>query len=67
MTDDNVVCGCWNDYRGGTLDEFRVRVENVYGTDGTKPNERYYAEYMAAIEFFEKMRGLKNEEHGTEG
>ena len=23
VEDDNVVCGCWNNYRGGTLEEFK--------------------------------------------
>lgn len=53
--DDNVVCGCWNNYRGGTLEEFKKRVESVYGKDGKTPDKKYYTQYMAAIEFFEKM------------
>lgn len=55
VEDDNVVCGCWNDYKGGTLAEFKKRVESVYGEEGKTPNEKYYTQYMAAIEFFEKM------------
>ena len=57
VEDDNVTCGCWNYYKGGTLQEFKARVESVYGTKGITPNEKYYTEYMAAIKFFEKMRG----------
>ena len=55
VEDDNVVCGCWNNYRGGTLEEFKKRVESVYGKDGKTPDKKYYTQYMAAIEFFEKM------------
>lgn len=55
VEDDNVVCGCWNDYKGGTLAEFKKRVESVYGEEGKTPNKKYYGQYMAAIEFFEKM------------
>ena len=55
-TDDIVLCGCWNNYKGGTLDEFTERVESVYGEAGSDPNKQYYAEYMAAIEFFKKVK-----------
>ena len=55
VEDDNVVCGCWNNYKGGTLEEFKKRVESVYGEEGKMPRKKYYTQYMAAIEFFEKM------------
>ena len=55
VEDDNVVCGCWNNYRGGTLEEFKKRVESVYGKDVKTPDKKYYTQYMAAVEFFEKM------------
>lgn len=58
VNDDNVLCGCWNNYRGGTLAEFKERVESVYGENGERPNKKYYDQYMAAIEFFEKMAKL---------
>lgn len=58
VEDDNVRCGCWNNYGGGTLEEFKKRVESVYGEDGKNPNKKYYTQYMAAIEFFEKMAKL---------
>lgn len=61
VEDDNVVCGCWNNYRGGTLEEFKKRVESVYGKDGKTPDKKYYTQYMAAIEFFEKMVKLAKE------
>ena len=56
VDDDNVLCGCWNNYKGGTLDEFKARVESVYGCEGNNPSEQYYDEYMAAINFFEAMK-----------
>ena len=62
VEDDNVVCGCWNNYRGGTLEEFKKRVESVYGKDGKTPDKKYYTQYMAAIEFFEKMVKLAKKE-----
>ena len=62
VEDDNVVCGCWNNYKGGTLEEFKKRVESVYGKEGEKPNKKYYTQYTAAIEFFKKMAELEKEE-----
>ena len=62
VEDDNVVCGCWNNYRGGTLEEFKKRVESVYGKDGKTPDKKYYTQYMAAVEFFEKMVKLAKKE-----
>ena len=64
VEDDNVVCGCWNDYKGGTLEEFKKRVESVYGEEGKIPDKKYYTQYMAAIEFFEKMAKLAKMEEG---
>ena len=61
VEDDNVVCGCWNNYKGGTLEEFKKRVESVYGKEGKMPHKKYYTQYMAAIEFFEKMAELGKE------
>lgn len=58
VEDDNVRCGCWHNYKGGTLEEFKKRVESVYGKEGKKPNKKYYTQYTAAIEFFEKMTKL---------
>ena len=55
-TADTVLCGCWNNYKGGTLAEFEQRVENVYGNDSKDANEQYYAEYMAAIAFFKNIK-----------
>ena len=60
-TTDNLLCGCWKNYKGGTLQEFKARVESVYGDKGITPNEKYYTEYMAAIKFFNEMRSGKND------
>ena len=59
VDDDNVLCGCWNNYKGGTLEEFKTLVESVYGREGNNPNEQYYDEYMAAITFFAAMKEMK--------
>ena len=64
VEDDNVRCGCWHNYGGGTLEEFKKRVESVYGEEGKTPNKKYYTQYMAAIEFFEKMAKLAKMEEG---
>ena len=61
VEDDNVLCGCWNNYKGGTLAEFKERVESVYSEDGETPNKKFYTQYMAAIEFFGKMKELAKE------
>ena len=66
VEDDNIVCGCWNNYKGGTLEEFKKRVESIYGEEGKKPNKKYYTQYMAAIEFFEKMASLSKQNEGEE-
>ena len=55
-TTDTVLCGCWNNHKGGTLAEFEQRIENVYGNDSKDANEQYYAEYMAAIAFFKNIK-----------
>ena len=59
VDDDNVLCGCWNNYKGGTLEEFKTRVESVCGREDNNPNEQYYDEYMAAITFFAAMKEMK--------
>jgi hypothetical protein len=54
-----VLCGCWNNYKGGTLAEFEARVESVYGEQGETPNGKYYIQYMEAIKFFKAMQALR--------
>ena len=61
VEDNNVVCGCWNKHKGCTLAEFKQRVESVYGENSKTPNKKYYAQYMAAVEFFMKMAKLAKE------
>ncbi len=58
VEDNNVLCGCWNNYKGGTLAEFEARVESVYGEQGVTPNGKYYIQYMEAIKFFKAMKEL---------
>lgn len=54
---DNVQCGCWNDYRGGTLDEFKLRIDKVYPADSeNEEHQRYRLEYLGAIKMFELLR-----------
>lgn len=55
---DNVWCGCWNEYSGGTLAEFKIRVDKVYPADSkNEVYQRYRTEYLSAIKMFESMRG----------
>jgi len=51
IDEDRVVCGCWNDYLGGTLDEFQARVHQEHAN-----SPRYLAEYTAAIAQFRVAR-----------
>ena len=54
--DRNLVqCGCWNGYYGGSLDEFKKRVDETYPADN-KETLRYRNEYLAAITMFERLR-----------
>ena len=51
-----VQCGCWNGGKGGSLAEFKKRIDEVYPED--KPETlRYRREYLAAIAMFEMIRG----------
>ena len=54
---NNVRCGCWNDYLGGTLAEFKARIDEVYPADSeNEEHRRYRIEYLSAIKLFESMR-----------
>lgn len=54
---DSVRCGCWNDDRGGTLAEFKARIDEVYPADSENEEyQRYRLEYLLAIKMFEGMR-----------
>ena len=54
---DSVRCGCWNDYLGGTLAEFKLRIDEVYPSDSENEEyQRYRIEYLSAIKMFESMR-----------
>ncbi len=60
---DSVRCGCWNNYRGGTLAEFKERIDEVYSADDeNKICQRYRLEYLSAIKMFESMRHAYIEE-----
>lgn len=54
--DRNLVkCGCWNDYDGGSLDEFKQRVDKTYPAEN-KDTLQFRNEYLAAIAMFERLR-----------
>ena len=54
---DSVLCGCWNGYIGGTLDEFKARIDEVYPSNsGNERYQQYRFEYLSAIKMFESMR-----------
>lgn len=55
---DQVICGCWGDYKGNHLDSFIAQVENVYGPNGKEPNSLFYTEYMTAITCFKAIKKL---------
>jgi hypothetical protein len=54
-SDDNIRCGCWNDYKGGTLEEFEARVEEVYPSEN-KETLKFRNEYLAVISYFKTVR-----------
>ena len=55
--DRNIVqCGCWRDFEGDSLAEFKKRIDAIYPAD--KPETlRYRREYLVAIAMFEALRG----------
>ena len=54
---DNIQCGCWKKYKGGTLAEFKERINEVYPADSENEEyQRYRLEYLLAIKMFELMR-----------
>ena len=53
-SDDNILCGCWNDYMGGTLEEFEARVEEVYPSE-KKDTLKFRNEYLAVIGYFKTV------------
>ena len=55
VDEDIVQCGCWNNYKGGTLNEFKARIDEVY------PDGQYRDEYLAAIAMFETMKERKSD------
>jgi uncharacterized protein YjbI with pentapeptide repeats len=57
VTDNIVQCGCWNNYKGGTLEEFELRVANEYGA----ANGKYFKEYMNVIGYFKSLRDVSND------
>ena len=52
---DIVQCGCWNNYNGGSLDEFRRRIDEEYPKE-KEETLQYRNEYLAAIAMFERLR-----------
>lgn len=54
---DTIRCGCWNNYKGGTLAKFKKRINKVYPADSENEEyQRYRLEYLSAIKMFESMR-----------
>ena len=56
---DRIICGCWNDNNGNHLEAFKQRIIEIYSENGKTPNAAYFAEYMAAVAFFEAVKGVK--------
>lgn len=53
--DRNIVqCGCWRDYKGGSLAEFKRRVDKIYPAEN-KDTLQYRNEYLAVIAMFERL------------
>ena len=60
-SDDNIRCGCWNNYNGGTLEEFEARVEEVYPSE-KKETLKFRNEYLAVIGYFKTVRETHRKE-----
>ena len=62
IDEDIVQCGCWHgagrkEYKGGTLKEFKARINEVYpASSKDKDALKYRREYLAAIAMFEALR-----------
>ena len=54
-SDDNIRCGCWNKYKGGTLEEFEARVGGGYPSE-KKDTLKFRNEYLAVIGYFKTVR-----------
>ena len=54
-SNDSIRCGCWNDYKGGTLAEFEARVEEVYPSE-KKDTLTFRNQYLAVIGYFKTVR-----------
>lgn len=54
-SDDNIRCGCWHGYKGGTLAEFEARVEEVYPSEN-KDTLTFRNQYLAVIGYFKTVR-----------
>ena len=52
---DIVKYGCWNDCKGGSLEEFKKRVDKIYPAEN-KDTLQFRNEYLAAIAMFERLR-----------
>ena len=59
-TDDVVQCGCWNAHKGGTLEEFKERINEIYPEEKER-TLKYRREYLAVIAYFEAVRALEEE------
>lgn len=55
IDEDRVQCGCWKDYQGGSLEEFKARVHQVHAT-----NPRHLAEYLAFIAMCRTLREVSS-------
>ncbi len=65
LNEDIVVCGCWECKEGNTLENFKKRVEDIYGENGEKQNSLYYQEYLEVIKFFESMKQLNKSDNNN--
>lgn len=61
VTDDIVQCGCWNAHKGGTLEEFKERINEVYPEERER-TLKYRREYLTVIAYFEAVRALEKEQ-----
>ena len=60
VRNNQVIWGCWICDDGNTLENFKKKIEDIYGENGEKPNKKHYQEYMLAINFFKATKKLED-------
>jgi hypothetical protein len=55
VPDITIYAGCFNDYKGGTIEQFRKAIIETHG------DNKYGREYIATIEYIEKLAEIRKQ------